>query len=143
MINQMVKKWVFWIWVASFILLVAGLAFLNNYELGICYSNQETNTFDPSCHLDFLRLGDMLVFPMGVIAIVSLILLFVPQAVSRWSKFAIWYVPFAAYAIAVAGPVPGQMFDLSPSVQETALWLSGIYILVSLILIVLSLRKKN
>lgn len=133
MISSMFKKWTFWLLIFSVIASGTGFYLWKVYECG----------YSSFCYTLFSKVGLPMFYGMGAVALVALILLFVPQAVSRWWKFAIWYVPFAAYAIAVAGPVPGQMFDLSPSVQETALWLSGIYILVSLILIVLSLRKKN
>lgn len=129
----MLKKWVFWLLLGSVIASAVGFYLWKIYECG----------YSSFCYTLFSKLGLPMFYGMGAIALISLALLFIPQAVSRWWKFAVWYVPFAAYAIAVAGPIPGQTFDFSPSVQETTIWLSGIYVVVSLTLILFSLRKSN
>lgn len=133
MIYTMFKKWIFWLLLSSVFASAIGFYFWKIYECG----------YSSFCYTLFSKVGLPVFYGMAAIALVSFVLLFVPQAVSRWWKFAIWYVPFAAYAIAVAGPTPGQMFDIGMGVQETALWLSGAYIAICLVLIGISLRKKN
>jgi len=71
--------------------------FLNAYPFGLCVK------YDPECHRLLMDNGIRLFYGMGALALVFLILLFVPQAVSAWKKFAIWYVPIAAWQLRPLG----------------------------------------
>lgn len=137
MINSMFKKWVFWLFVLSLVGLLMSFVLRNATDFNICLQSE------PSCIVSLTKVSIGLFYGMGALAVVFFALLFAPKAVSAWWKFAIFYIPYYIYAVLTAGPSAGQMIYIGMSVQETAIWLSGIYVVVSLVLIALSLRKKN
>lgn len=127
--------------VLSVIGFVFGYVFLNSYEFNVCSANFETNVYDVSCHILFERIGAPLFYGMGALALVFLTLLTIPKAWPAWKRFAIWFVPVAAILLAIY-PEPNS-WDVLPSPQEFSKWVSGIYILVSVWIIVASKRKTN
>ena len=115
---------------------VAGYVLSNVYSFGICVVN------DVSCHLTFERLGESLFYGMGALALVFGGLLFVPKAFSAWWKFAIWFVPLAL-VIFVTAPEPQGWVSPIPAPQVIFQWVSGLYVLVSFVLISLNVKKKT
>lgn len=133
MINSMFKKRVFFLLLVSLLGSIAGLYLWKFNDCG----------YSSFCLFLFSKVGLPMFYGMGALAVVFFGLLFAPKAVSAWWKFAIFYIPYYVYAVLTAGPSVGQMIYIGMSVQETAIWLSGVYVVVSLMLIALSLRKKN
>ncbi|OGG40529.1 hypothetical protein A2118_01910 [Candidatus Kaiserbacteria bacterium GWA2_50_9] len=72
---------------------------------------------------------------MGALAIVFLVLLFIPRAFSVWKKFAIWFVPLAALLF-IFYPDPGSGDLFSPYPEQVFQWVSGLYVFISLVLII-------
>ena len=132
---KFLKNWIFWGLALSLLGIISGYIFVHSYELGICYANLDTNTFDSSCHNRLLHIGDMFFFSSIALAIVFLILLFAPRAVSAWRKFAIWYVPLAAVIIGWPEGDPGS-WNIGPTTEQTALWLGVAYVVVSALIVV-------
>lgn len=89
-----------------------------------------------------VRLGKSLIYGMGALAVVFLLLFFVPQAFSTWKKFAIWFVPLAAI-IFIVYPEPGSGDFISPYPEQVFQWVSALYVLVSLVIIVWSSMKRS
>lgn len=119
-----------------------GYLLTSSYDLGFCYSNFETNTFDVSCHEFFEHIGNPLYYGMPALALIFLILLFVPQAFSAWKKFAIWFVPLAALLFAVY-PDPGAGDLFSPYPEQVFRWTSGLYVIVSVLIICWSMFRRR
>ena len=80
---------------------------------------------------------------MSALALVFLVLLLVPQAVSLWWKFAIWYVPLMAIGIARTVPEPGQTFYIGQTLEQAARWGSIIYIVISALIIAFVMSRKG
>ena len=87
-----------------------------------------------------VRLGKGLFYGMGALAIVFLLLLFIPRAFPTWKKFAIWFIPIAALLF-IAYPEPGSGDYFSPYPEQVFQWVSALYVLVSLIIIAWSSIK--
>ena len=83
-------------------------------------------------------LGEPLLFGFGQLAIIFLILRFLPKQVfTAWLWFAVWYIPLAAIWV-FSTPSYGGAF-LSPG-KEGIVWiLGGIYMTVSILIIIIRL----
>lgn len=125
--------------VLSVIGLGVGYVLTNSIKFGICIANPTVT--QASCINFYERLGDPIFYGMGALALVFLTLLTIPKAWPAWKRFAIWFVPVAAILLAIY-PEPNS-WDVLPSPQEFSKWVSGIYILVSVWIIVASKRKTN
>ena len=109
-----------------------GYILTNSIKYGLCIAN--AIVFDASCVNFYERVGDPLYYGMGALAIVFLVLLALPQAFSTWKKFAIWFVPLAALLFTIY-PDPGSGDLFSPYPEQVFQWVSGFYILISLLII--------
>lgn len=125
--------------VVSLVGLGLGYILTNSIQFGICIANEKIT--EASCINFYERLGDPFFYGMGALALVFLVLLAVPKAFEAWKKFAIWFVPLAALLF-IWYPEPGSGDFFSPYPEQVFQWVSGLYVLVSLVLIGLSLRKK-
>ena len=122
------RKFAFGLLVLSLVGFGVGYILSESYEFGICIQN------DIFCHSFFERVGDAVYYGMGALAIVFLILLVLPQAFGTWKNFAIWFVPLAALLFATyQNPASGDLF--SPYPEQVFQWVSGFYILISLLII--------
>ena len=126
----------------SLIGFAGGYLLTNSYDLGFCYSDFETNTFDVSCHEFFERVGNPLFYGMPALALVFLLLLFVPRAFPVWKKFAIWFIPLAMLLF-VAYPEPGSGDYFSPYPEQVFQWVSAGYVFISLIIIAFAVRGRR
>ena len=105
-----------------------GLVLKNSTELGLCLISE------PTCINNLAWIGDGIFYGLGALTIIFLILLFLPQAFPAWKKFAIWFIPLAALLfIFYSDPGSGDYF--SPYPEQVFRWVSGLYVLVSLIII--------
>ncbi|MEK7613813.1 MAG: hypothetical protein AAB439_03020 [Patescibacteria group bacterium] len=94
-----------------------------------------------ACRELFNRIGDPLFYGGAALSLVFLILLFIPHAFQKWKNFAIWFVPLATLLF-VFYPDPGSGDFLSPAPEQLFQWVSALYVLVSLGIIVRSKFKK-
>lgn len=137
-----IKKSALVLLVVSVIGTGAGYLFTHNYDTGLCYRDLETNTFDVSCSDFFRQLGQPLYFGMAALAVVFTALFFVPQAWSAWKKFAVWFVPLATLLF-IFYRDPGSGNLVSPYAETVYIWVSGLYIVVSLAIVVLNVKKAG
>ena len=98
------------------------------------------------CYFLFSRVGDPLYYGFGALSLVFLMLLAFPQAFSAWRKFAIWFIPIAAFLF-IIWPEPRGGMGVIPSVlgpgpEQAFQWLSAVYIIISALIVAkVSLRK--
>ena len=81
-----------------------------------------------------IRISKALFYGMGALAIVFLILLFRPSAISAWKKFAKWYIPIVTF-IFIFYPNPSSGDFFSPYPEQVFQWLSVMYVIVSVLII--------
>lgn len=112
-----------------------GLAFGKSTELNLCLISE------PTCINNLTWIGNALFYGSGALALVFLILLFVPRAFPAWKKFAIWFVPLAALLFAIY-PEPGSGDLFSPYPEQIFRWVSAFYILASVFIIALSSLRQ-
>jgi|GEM_PF-773711 len=133
--------------IALFLLLslagfVIGYVFINNHKFGLCYYNLAENTFDVSCGDWYWNTGLPLYYGMPALALVFLVLLFLPQAFQSWKKFAKWFIPIAALIFIFYGdPGAGDLF--SPYPEEVFRWVSILYVVVSIVIILWTVVKQK
>lgn len=122
------KNLVILLLVISIVGFLAGLFLKNSTEVGLCLISE------PSCINSMTRAGNSLFYGMGALALVFLVLLFSPRAVSAWKKFAMWFVPLATLLF-IFYPEPGSGDLFSPYPEQVFQWTSLLYVIVSLIII--------
>ncbi|KKT14132.1 MAG: hypothetical protein UW83_C0036G0003 [Parcubacteria group bacterium GW2011_GWD1_44_9] len=115
-----------------------GYILTNSTQFNICIANKVVT--DAACINFYERVGDPLFYGMGALTIVFLILLFLPQAFPAWKKFAIWFIPLATLLF-IFYPDPGSGDYFSPYPEQVFRWVSGLYVLVSLIIVTRSVIR--
>lgn len=131
---KLFKNWIFWGLVISILAFISGYAFSHSYQFGICYSNIETQTFAALCRYNASIVGDKLFFPSLALAFIFLILLFVPQAVRAWRKFATWGIPVIGFLIAFSDPGDSG-WGIGPSYSQYIQFFSSLYVIGSIVAI--------
>lgn len=116
-----------------------GYILTNSIKFGLCIANEVVT--EASCINFYERIGNASFFGMGALALVFLALTFFPKAWGAWKKFAVWYVPIAAL-IFIFYKDPGSMNLISPYAETVFMWLGGIYVIVSCLIIGLAASKK-
>lgn len=130
---KLFKNWIFWGLIVSIIGVVAGYVFKKPTTFGLCLQSE------PSCALDFIALGHQLFYPFMALAIIFLVLLFVPQAVRAWRKFAWCGVPLGAFLVyATVSSAMGGGFQIFPPAQVSVLIITQTYVGISLGIIALA-----
>ncbi len=117
--------------VISLVGLAVGYFLTNSIQFGFCEQNQY------SCRDLFNNIGDPLFYGMGALSLVFAALLAAPHAYGVWKKFAVWFVPLAALLF-MFYPEPGSGDYFSPYPEQVFQWVSALYVLVSLALIIRS-----
>ena len=113
-----------------------GLILKNSTEIGLCLASE------PGCINNMTHVGNILFYGMGALALVFLVLLFTPQAVSAWKKFAIWFIPLATLLfIFYPNPASGDLF--SPYPEQIFQWTSTLYVIISLVIVFFKSAKKK
>ena len=125
---------------ASLIGFGAGYVLTNSVQYGLCIANAQAT--DASCLNLYERVGDPLFYGMGALALVFFVLLFAPRAFSAWRKFAVWFVPLAAI-IFITAPEPQGWVSPIPAPEQVFQWVSGLYVVVSLLIIGIATRKEK
>jgi hypothetical protein len=123
----------------AFSLIGFGIGYIltNSTMFNLCLHDQY------ACRALLNRIGDPLFYGIGALAIVFFILLFASYAFSAWKKFAIWFVPLATLLF-IFYPEPGSGDLFSPYPEQVFKWISGLYVLISVVIIaIVSLRKPK
>ena len=136
------RKILFWLLIFSLVGLLIGYLLTNSYNLGFCYSNLTNNTFDVSCHSLYERIGNPLFYGMSALALIFLILMFIPQSFPAWKKFAVWFIPIATLLF-IFYPDPGSGDYFSPYPEQVFRWVSIIYVVISILIISFSVFKQR
>lgn len=125
--------------IASVVLAAVGYLISKKPGLLILCDNQ-TYGLRRGCFVEYFRIGDPLLYGMSALALIFLVLYFLPKAWDAWKKFALWFVPITAILFIVY-PEP-ESWDIP---QEPVFkFISGVYVVVSLLIILYaSLRKKD
>jgi hypothetical protein len=82
----------------------------------------------------FVKLGKAAIYGCGALALTSLILFIIPRAFDAWKKFAIWFLPLAALLF-IFYPYPSGSDLFSPYPEQIYRWVSGLYVLISFVII--------
>jgi hypothetical protein len=122
------RKKIFWLFVLSLAGFGVGYVLTNSVDFGFCSQSQY------SCREVFNNIGDPLFYSMPALALVFFILLFTPRAVSVWKKFAIWFIPLATLLF-IFYPNPGSGDYFSPYPEQVFRWVSILYVVVSVLII--------
>ena len=126
----------------SSVMVAVGYVLTRSYQYGLCYSNLDTNSYDVVCHQGFFYLGSALTYGMAALAIVFVLLLVFSEAFSWWWKFAIWFIPLDGYFLYNIRP-SNETFKLGPSPDQMYLIFSGLYVLISLIIIIVAAWRQH
>lgn len=137
-----VRHWFILILLLSLSLTLLGYIVGESYQFGLCFSDQDSNTYDVSCHQVAERIGTGL-FSGGIsLSLIFLLLSFFPKTFSVWKKFGVWATPLLVIIFATYQGSRG--FDLvSPSPEELFKWLSIAYAAISIFIIVRAARKHS
>ena len=130
------KKKLIWFLVFSLVGFFAGYILTNSLNFNLCSQN------DYPCRDLMNNIGDPLVYGMPALALVFFTLLFTPRAFDAWKKFAVWFIPLAALLF-IFYPDPSSGDYFSPYPEQVFKWVSVLYIIISLILIIYKSLKKN
>ena len=131
------KKPLLYLFVSSAVAVVGYLISKNSGFMILC---NESGSLSRECFVEYSRIGDPLFYGMAALAVIFLVLYFLPKAWDAWKKFALWFVPITA-VLFIVYPEP-ESWDLP---QEPVFkFISGVYVVVSLLIILYaSLRKKK
>ena len=78
-----------------------------------------------------------LYYGMGALSIIFIVLIFTPKVFNAWKKFAVWFIPISLpIFIFYSG---SGYFDPSP--KEVFQWVSILYVLISVFIIVRAARR--
>ncbi|MEK9182574.1 MAG: hypothetical protein AAB809_00675 [Patescibacteria group bacterium] len=83
-----------------------------------------------------------LFYGMPALSLVFLILLFLPRAFLAWKKFAKWFIPLATLLF-IFYPDPGSGDYFSPYPEQIFRWVSVLYVVISILIIVWSTIKQK
>ena len=120
------KKSVAFAGAAALILAIFGYYLTFMYECG----------YSVDCYNLVFHVGHPLFYGGAALALVFVLLYAFPQAFNAWKKFAIWFVPLAALLF-IFYPDPGSGDFLSPMPEQVFQWVSGLYVVVSGIIVAL------
>jgi hypothetical protein len=128
---------------------ILGLLAISVVGFGIGYVLTNSTVFklcmdeEYQCRELYNTIGDPLYFGMGALAFVFVVLSIFPTAFNAWKNFALWFLPLATdIFVTYKGPGGGFM-DPLPGPVEMYRWLGGLYIVLSLAIIVGSLLCRQ
>ena len=130
------RKITFSLLIVSLIGFGIGYILKNSTELGLCLVSE------PTCINNFTWIGNGLFYGMPALALVFLILAFLPQAFPTWKKFAVWFIPLAALLF-IFYPDPGSGDYFSPYPEQVFQWVSILYVVISILIIALKTIKQK
>ncbi|HEY4494188.1 MAG TPA: hypothetical protein VJB95_02030 [Candidatus Paceibacterota bacterium] len=126
------------LFMVSMVGIIVGYILTNSTKFNICVLNQTIT--EATCINFYERLGDPLFYGMLALTVVFLILLFIPRAFDAWRKFAVWFIPLAVLLF-IFYPDPGSGDLFSPYPEQVFQWVSGLYVLISVFIIVRAARR--
>lgn len=131
---KLLKNKIFLPFLVSFLIFAVGYYLNNIYDCG----------YSVFCYYLFSQIAPSIFYPSFALTFVFFILLFIPHAVSAWWKFAGWYI--VAAAITLLWPDDGG-WNIGPTTEQTAQFLSAVYVAISLGIIAITLvnnwRKRK
>ena len=112
--------------------IISVLLLLSLIGFGIGYYILKIYNCEASIFCYFLSIkGEALYYGMGALSVVFLILFIFPKSNNSWKRFAWWFIPMA---ILLFTTYKGSgYFSWDP--EQVFRWVSGLYVLVSLIII--------
>lgn len=131
--KKLFKNWIFWVFLISLAGSVVGYYLWQIYDCG----------YSSFCNQLIFEVGPQLYYSLIALAIIFLILLFVPRAVRAWRKFAWWYIPITVIFVWWPDETSTGGWDLGPSNSEFALILGSLYVGVSLGIIGVSILSER
>ncbi len=140
---KLLKNKIFWLFLTSLVGTGVGYVFLYPIQFNLCVADFATNTFDTSCLTTASYFGNIFFYPSITLALIFLVLLFIPRAVSAWRRFAVWGILVGILLLFSWSPNPGTLIDLGPTLQELVMFLSAIYLGASLGIISISLINSK
>lgn len=132
--NWSSQQYILLLLVLSLVSIGIGYLAYSSYQTGICFADYSTNAFDVRCHEFFDKFGLSLLYGSSALALVFLALSFVPQSISTWKRFAIWYIPIATILF-IVWQEPRGFDPLTPYPEQVYKFLSIVYVVVSLFII--------
>jgi len=114
--------------ILTFALFVVGVALLFPSNFGFCPSNVGGCAF----RLEEAFAQPVLISTVALFVIFLLLLFLNPLFFVSWKKFAIWYIPVASLLIAITPTIAN---DFAPDRELVTLFLSGLYVALSLLVI--------
>ena len=133
------RKIIIWSLLICLIGFGVGYVLTNSTQYKICVLTKTIT--DASCINFYERLGDPLFYGMLALASVFTILFFTPQAFLAWKKFAKWAIPIMAL-IFIFYPDPGSGDYFSPYPEQVFRWVSVLYVVASILIILKSSKKE-
>ncbi len=130
----------FLFFLVSAVITGVGYVLTNSIEFGICIANQTVT--EASCINFYERIGDALFYGAAALALVFILLAFIPKAWHAWNRFAMWYVPIAT-VLFIFYKDPGSGDLVSPYAETVFQWVSGVYVAISLLIVAFISVKKN
>lgn len=104
------------------------------------FYNCEASVF---CYFLIIK-GQALFYGMGSLSIIFFTLLIFPHTINAWKKFALFFIPLALFFfIGFLQSTGGGFFSVSPEPEQVFKLLSGLYVLISLIIIAWSVFKDK
>lgn len=130
------RKKIFLLFGLSIIATGLGYLFVNSYELGLCFRDLTTLTYDTSCHRFYGNIGSPLLPAATALSLVFLTLSFVPKAFTAWKESMLWFIVLAA-VLFVAYPTGGgpSGFGITGFIGRPA---SEVYLYTSILFVVAS-----
>jgi|SRR3990167_1888306 len=118
--------------------IISVLLLLSLIGFGIGYYILKIYNCEASIFCYFLSIkGEALYYGMGALSVVFLILFIFPKSNNSWKRFAWWFIPIAILLFAT---YKGSGY-FSPYPEQVFRWVSGLYILVSLIIVTWSVIR--
>ncbi len=130
------RKKIIWLLILSLICFGVGWYLKNSIEFNLCLISQ------PTCINKLTWIGNAIYYGIGALAFIFLILAFAPQAFSAWKKFAVWFIPLATLLF-IFYPDPGSGDYFSPYPEQIFQWVSILYVIISLVIIIWNSKEAR
>ncbi len=119
----------------SIVALVSGVLLTSPEQYGICAPDKTFTCIEPIGN----NIGQPLFMGSIALVIVFLILFFLPPIYFKaWLKYAAWFIPVAVIWIAMSDVTCGGYLPLCFDKELATWWSSGLYIVLSLVVIVMT-----
>jgi hypothetical protein len=97
-----------------------------NYVLGLCGMHQACDGYSTLSPYAFTLFEPILLYAMAVFPFAVALLITSGRGLGRWMRFALWWLPVSAIAIALAPTGGGSWMPLYPDLtKESLAWVMG------------------